>query len=130
MRRIQNRITNVGLSACQTDVLVRVGMLVMRLRIGQMRVIVVLMHNYHRRRAINHGPFLLVRSEDHPVVPARATDGEVGNIFITRFWEKKKIASCRTMKLSLRSESCFQSTLPAFGEFDRLSDIQVPTPTQ
>ena len=102
----------------------------MRLSAGQVRVIMALMHDHHRRRAINHGPFFLARFVDHPIVPTGATDGKVWDFLIAGFREEEKIASRGTMKLSLRSDSFFQPILPAFGEFDGLSDIQVPTPTQ
>jgi hypothetical protein len=99
MRRIQNRVADVGLSARKADVFVRFGMFIVRLAFGQVGVIVVLMHDHDRWRAVNDSPAFLACFVDHPVIPACATDGKVREIGITGIGKKEEVASCRTVKL-------------------------------
>src|SRR5690349_15275418 len=121
MCRIQNRITNVSFSACQTDIFVGIRMFVMRLPAGQVAVIVVLMDDHDRWGAVDDSPFFLTRLVDHPVVPTGATDGEVRNIGVTGTRKQEKVTSSRAMKPSLMMDCRCQVTLPTFAEFNVLS---------
>src|SRR5688572_12127812 len=91
-----------------------------------MTVIMVLMNDHDRRRAIDHEPFFLAGSVDHPVVPACAADGEIRNVCVTGLWKKEKIASRGTMESALRPDDCFKLTLPPCGKFEWSSDVQIP----
>src|SRR5689334_10161955 len=101
----------------------------MRLCTRQMAVIMILMHDHHRGRAVDHGPAFLACLVDHPIVPARTADDEVGNIDITGPWEQKKIASCGTMKLILFSDRFSQLRLPVPCEVNWRSDVIIPALT-
>ena len=79
-------------------------MLIMRLAIGQVTVIMVLVDDHDRRRAINYIPSFLARLVNHPVVPASATDGEVGNFALTGLGEEEKIAARGSMESALAAD--------------------------
>lgn len=127
MRRIENRIADVCLSAREADVLVCFGMFVMGLAFGQVAVIVILVDDHDRRRAVNHRPTFLAGFVDHPVVPACATDGEGGDFVESGKWKEKEVASCGTVKLVLFPDAFSQPDLPPIGEKDRLCNIIIPT---
>ena len=92
-----------------------------------MAVIVVLMHDHDRRRAVDHRPFFLAGLVDHPVVPAGAADGEIRDVGIAGSGEEEEVASCGTMKLVLfPGRWTTASTSPAFGEFKQVGDIVIP----
>jgi hypothetical protein len=130
MRRVQNRVADTGMSARESDIFSRIRVVVMRFAARQMAVIVVLMHDHHRRRAVDHSPIFLTRLVDHPVVPASATDGEMRDVRVAGFWEEEKIAASGTMKLVLLSDRFLQPRLPAFREVQRSCDIVIPALTQ
>ncbi len=68
---------------------------------GEMTVIMVLMHDHDRGRAVDHSPFFLARLVDHPVVPAGATDGEVWEVSVAGSGEEEKVRACGTMESAL-----------------------------
>ena len=101
MGGIQDGVAHCGGTARETDILVRFGMGVMRFATGQMTVIMVLMHDHNRGRAIDHRPIFLASFVNHPVVPTRAADGEFGNVSVARFWEQEEVASGGTVEGAL-----------------------------
>src|SRR5215211_3465873 len=117
-------------STRKADIFVGVGMFVVRLPTRQMAVIKVLMDDHDRGRAIDYHPFFLTRLVDHPVVPASATNGEVGDVDVAGFGEEEEVGACGAMDGSLTMDPGRQAVLPAFGEFDGLGNIQIPALTQ
>ena len=90
---IQNGVAGVCLSTGKADVLIRVGVLVVWFPAGQVAVIVVLMDDHDRRCAVDDGPLFPARSVDHPVIPAGATDGEIGHIGVAGPGEEEKVGA-------------------------------------
>src|SRR5258706_12747532 len=130
MCRIQNRVTDVCLSAREANVFVGVGMFIMWLAARQMTVIMVLMHDHHGRCSIDHCPFFGTRFVNHPIIPTRANNDEIRNVRIAEFWKKEEIASSGTMELPLFSDNCLKLTLPPFSKLKRIRNIVIPTLTQ
>ena len=98
---IQDRVAHRSGTAREADILVRLGVLVMRLAARQMTVIVVLVYDHDRGRAIDGRPIFPAGFVDHPVVPAGTADGEIRDVCVTGFREQEEIASSGTMELSL-----------------------------
>ena len=101
MSRIQNRVADVRQPTREADVFPRLWMGVMRLCIRQVTVVVVLMHKHDGRRAVNDRPAHPARLVDHPVVPAGATDGEIGNVQVARFGKEEEIGTGGAMQRAL-----------------------------
>ena len=102
----------------------------MRLRAGQVAVIVVLMHDHHRGRAIDHRPIFFARFVDHPVIPTRTPDGEGWDVGIAGSWEEEEIASGGTMKLTLTIDLGPQTVAPVSRKIKRRGHIQIPALAQ
>src|SRR5687767_441031 len=84
------------------------------------------MNDHDRRRAVDHGPAFPAGLVNHPVVPARATDGKARNIEIASAGEKEEVTAGWLMKLSLCFYVLAKTGFPAGGEFDALGYIQIP----
>jgi len=70
----------------------------MWLAIWQMGVIMVLMYDHDGWRAVNHRPAFVASLVDHPIIPAGAADGEIGDVGVAGLGEEEKVRACGTVK--------------------------------
>ena len=64
---------------------------------------------------------------DHPVVPRRAADREVGHIGVQVSRKDEEVNSPRGVELALEAHALAHSGFPITAEIDGLVHIQVPT---
>ena len=102
----------------------------MGLALRQMAVIVVLMNDHDRRRAVNDRPIFFAGFVDHPIIPTGSADTKVRDVGIAGLWKEEKIASGGTMEGALTVDGRPQTIDPIAGKVEGVSDIQIPALAQ
>src|SRR5512140_2081530 len=101
-------------------------MIIMGPRAGQMTVIVVLVNDCDRWRAVDHGPTFLAGPVDHPVVPSSAADGKVRHVGVTATREDEEITAGRPVQAAAFLHILLQALLPTVREIQRRFYVQIP----
>ncbi len=113
-------------TATQADIRVRLGQAVVRLAVGQVRVIMVLVNHDTGARYIDHRPFLQAGVEEHPIVPAGPANGKLGYIREACSREDEEVTSCWWVQAPVCIQLVHQAHLPAWVKNQRVLYLQVP----
>ena len=95
------QIENRASSTCQANINTGFRLSIVNLPTRQMTVIMVLVNNVNISTTVNHSPFFTTTFVNHPIIPTCTANNEIGDVLIAGFWEKEKIASSGTVKLTL-----------------------------